>query len=193
MRWLLRTLVVSAALVCAPALSSPLLRAQENSRLSEAELLALAQRCAPRVAPDTIEAVVRQESALHPYALSVNYPRRAARALGFPNGQFGLARQPRTREQALHWAHWFVRHGYTVSVGLMQINIEQAHNLGLAPSALFDPCTNIAAGGRMLADAFRGRANNLNGLADAFAVYNAGSVALGHKNGYAAGVVAKAP
>ena len=167
--------------------------AQSNVRVSTAQFTSLARRCAPNIAPDTLQAIISQESAFHPYDISVNYPHRSARRLGYPEAAFELVSQPRTKLQAIHWTRWFIDHGYTVSVGLMQVNIEQAQGLGLHPAALFDPCVNLHAGAQILQQNFAGRKNNLDGLAEAFSLYNSGSVHNGLQNSYAAGVIAKAP
>lgn len=182
-----------ALLVCTLLSASTAgLRAQSNARLSETELHQLAVRCAPRVAPDTIEAIVRQESALHPYALNVNYPRKSAKLLGYSDGNFELSKQPTNKQQAIHWTRWFIDHGYTVSIGLMQINMEQARGLGIHPSQLFEPCDNVRAGARLLENAFAGKTRDLHGLMEALSLYNSGSSTLGMSNGYASGVVGKA-
>jgi soluble lytic murein transglycosylase-like protein len=76
----------------------------------------------------------------------------------------------------------------------MQVNTETAAALGIKdPTALFNPCLNVAAGAAILKSAYAGQPRNLQGLARAFAIYNSGSVAVGTRNGYASGVIAKAP
>jgi type IV secretion system protein VirB1 len=176
------------ALVCMSA------DAQLNAKLDRSQIRSLAERCAPKVHPDTIEAVIRQESAYYPYSLSINYPKTEAARQGYANGLYQLARQPKTLHEAVTWTRWLLQNGHTVSIGLMQVNSEQASKLGIKDlRLLYDPCVNVAAGAVILQESFRGQPSNLDGLAHAFAVYNAGSPQLGTENGYAAGVIGKAP
>jgi len=168
--------------------------AQLNTPLTTAQVRSLAPLCARRVHPDTIEAVIRQESAYHPYALSINRPQTDATRQGYHDSLYQLARQPRSLREAVAWTLWLESHGHTVSIGLMQVNTEVAATLGITdPTALFNPCLNIAAGAAILKNAYAGQPHTLQGLARAFAIYNSGSVALGIRNGYASGVIEKAP
>lgn len=63
---------------------------------------ALAQRCAPKVHPDTILAVIQQESARYQYALSINYPKTEAARQGYAQASYELARQPATDKKLSH-------------------------------------------------------------------------------------------
>ena len=45
-----------------------------------------AQACAPAIEAVTLAKIAKQESALRPWALSVNYPNGTARKLGEPGG-----------------------------------------------------------------------------------------------------------
>lgn len=179
--------ICALVLICTNALG------QTNTALQPTQVRALASRCASRVHPDTIEAIIRQESEFHPYALSINYPKREATRLGHPNALYQLARQPRSLQEAITWTSWLLQNSHTVSIGLMQVNSEQAPRLGINDfRLLFDPCINLAAGAVILQQSFRGQPSSLDGLAHAFAVYNAGSSRIGIENGYAAGVIGKA-
>lgn len=178
-------------LFLAPCLLS---QAPLNTPLTRDQVRALATRCAVMVHPDTVEAIIRQESAYHPYALSINHPATEAQRQGYADSLYQLAQQPRNRREAIAWAKWLLRHGHTVSIGLMQVNTEVAPSLGIQnPLALFNPCLNLAAGAAILRSAYAGQPHNLQGLANAFAIYNSGSVGVGTRNGYAAGVISKAP
>jgi hypothetical protein len=167
--------------------------AQQNTRMNQQTLRRLAQVCAPNVAPDTIEAIATVESALYPYALSVNYPTHSARALGYEESNLFLAGQPKTREEAINWTRWLLRHGYTVSIGLMQVNIEVAQALHIQPATLFEPCTNLAAGVRILADDYATQTHDLDGLIRSLSLYNSGSTSTGIHNGYANSVIQSPP
>ncbi len=169
-------------------------RAQANNPLSTTQLRRVAEHCVRKVHPDTIEAIAKQESGLFPYSLSINYPKTEAKHMGFANAEYQLSRQPRTRREAIAWTRWFLQHGHSVSIGLMQVSSEQARQLGITDlSELFDPCVNLAAGAVVLQDSYRGQQPTVQGMEHAFALYNAGSIPIGTDNGYAAGVLAKAP
>ena len=169
-------------------------RAQANRPLSRAEVRTLASSCARKVHPDTVEAISKQESAFYPFALSINYPKTEAKGMGYAHAEYQLARQPKSEREGIAWMRWFLSHGHSVSIGLMQVSTEQARQLGIKdPAALFDPCLNMAAGAVILQESYRGQSPTLNGLANAFALYNAGSQTLGRGNGYASGVIQKAP
>lgn len=86
-----------AALSC-----SSYLAAQANNRLPLATFNQLAAICTPNAAVDTLDAVALTESALHPYALSLNYPATVAAYNGLHNQEVYLQRGPGSA---------FVRHG----------------------------------------------------------------------------------
>src|SRR6266567_1174070 len=126
-----------------------------NAKVTSEDFRALAGKCAPDVPLVTLRAIARAESAFRPYALSLDYPLRTARSHGFNNGGIFLARQPRNLAEARAWAHWLMRQGGTVSVGLMQVSSQHAAGLGLTTDQLFDPCTNIRAGAGILTIKYR--------------------------------------
>ncbi len=180
-----------AALSC-----SSYLAAQANTRLPMATFNQLAARCAPNAAVDTLGAVALTESALHPYALSLNYPATVAAYNGLHNQEVYLTRQPATLPEAIHWTRWFHSRGYTVSIGLMQINSENAARYGVAVRQLFDPCTNVAIGARLLGEIYSTTPHSgkpdINALFSTFSLYNSGSFTTGLKNGYASTVMSNA-
>ena len=84
-------------------------RAQNpDARLSQAEFVLLAGRCAPVAPADTLLAIASTESGLHANAISINRPNAAARRAGYSNGELVLKRQPKDRKEAMNWLHWFV-------------------------------------------------------------------------------------
>ena len=168
-----------------------------HSRLSEAEFVALAARCAPGAPPDTLLAIARTESDLYANAVSVNRPNAAARRAGYINGQLVLTRQPEDRKEAMHWLRWFGVHRYTVSVGLMQVNSELAPQFHLKPEQLFEPCTNIRVGAAILISVYTDLAREMgegySALDAALSFYNSGNSITGFRNGYVSRVYAHAP
>jgi type IV secretion system protein VirB1 len=181
-------LVISAA-ACAQSTNS----AFDNSKYSEPQMVSLLQSCAPHAAVNTMLAVATTESAYHPYAISLNSPLTIAKKLGREGEVVQLQRQPASRNEALAWMRWLRQHKVTVSIGLLQVNSENAARFHLEPEDLFDPCTNISVGSKLLAEAFASQKHfnpdNQIALLRALSVYNSGTASLGFYNGYVAQVL----
>jgi len=146
-----------------------------------AAIFTLASQCAPSVAPETVLAIVRTESHEHPFALGVNGGRQPT---------------PRTNAvDAAATARRYIAAGYSVDLGLGQINSRNMRALGLTWETVFDPCTNIAALGQLLTHSYNaakpGR-DPQSALRVAFSLYNSGSTSRGFRNGYVAKVVGNA-
>ena len=90
-----------------------------------AAILGLASHCAPNVAPQTVAAIVRTESHGNPFALNVNGPRQPGN-------------QP-TAAAAAITARQYIAAGYSVDLGLGQINSRNMRKLGLTWETVFDP------------------------------------------------------
>jgi len=142
--------------------------------------LALLQLCAPGVAPQTMEAIIRTESGFNTLALHVN-------------GEYRLRGAPRTASEAAAWSAWLIRQGYSVDMGLMQINSRNLDALGMTAADAFDPCQNLRAGARILtANYFKAAQFSGTGttaLLEAISAYNTGNFRGGFRNGYVARVV----
>jgi len=145
-------------------------------------VLALAAQCAPTVAPATLLAVARAESALDPLAIGVN-------------GPGGRRRTPRSKAGAITAARELLRAGRDLDLGLLQINVRNLARLGLSLEAAFDPCRSLAAGARVLEDGYaRGERRHGQGQAAlrvALSYYNTGHATRGFANGYVARVTAQ--
>lgn len=133
--------------------------------------------CAPDVAPVTIEAVVQVESRSDSLALHVNR----------------LPVQPppaRALDEAVRTAEAFIARGYSVDLGLMQVNSRNLSALGLTVARVLEPCANINAGGAILAANYRQAVQTLGegqaALQAALSAYNTGDFARGFANGYVA-------
>lgn len=139
--------------------------------------------CAPQVAPVTMMAIVRVESGGNPLAMNVN-------------GKHRLVRQPQSRKQAIAWSEWLISRGYSVDMGLAQVNSANLRRLNVSPAELFDPCANLAAGASILsanyADAARRFGSEQAALQAALSAYNTGNHRKGFRNGYVAKVTAAA-
>jgi type IV secretion system protein VirB1 len=149
--------------------------------LSAALVAHLAAACAPEAATGTLAAVAAAESGLDPLAI---YDNTAAEAW-----------RPRSRPEAVALARYLIGAGHTVDLGLMQIDSRNLARLRLAVAEAFDPCASLAAGARVLADAYRGGTTHSAqqaALRVAFSRYNTGSPTSGFRNGYVARVLAAA-
>jgi type IV secretion system protein VirB1 len=136
----------------------------------------LAARCAPSVAFETLAAVMRAESGIKPFALGVNGPE-------------GGPLFPKTHEAAVTLATDLIqRQGRSVDLGLMQVNSGNLRVLGLTVAEVLDPCTNLAAGARILREGYaaarRSEADPQRALRVAFSRYNTGHFERGFANGY---------
>lgn len=143
--------------------------------LELATVIALSQRCAPQVAPETLAAVARVESRFNPYAIGVN-------------GSSRLAQQPRSKDEAIRIATRLLARGENIDLGIGQINSSNMEWLGLSVADAFDPCKNLAAAGRVLTTNYRSVAatapTQQHALRVALSMYNTGSQTRGFRNGY---------
>jgi type IV secretion system protein VirB1 len=114
--------------------------------------------CAPAVDPVTMAAVVKQESGGQPWVVNNNTTNKSM--------AFG------SKAAAVAAAVAAVGRGESVDLGLVQINSNNLPALGLTVEQVFDPCTNVAAGARILAMGYQ-RAGSLGG---ALSMYNTGQV-----------------
>ena len=148
---------------------------------SAAAILALASQCAPTVAPETVLAIVQTESSGEQFALNVNGGRQPARQT--------------SAADAAATARRYVGAGYSVDLGLGQINSRNMRWLGLTWENVFDPCTNVAALARVLTanyNAVKAGRDPQAALRVALSMYNTGSQTRGFRNGYVAKVVGNA-
>jgi type IV secretion system protein VirB1 len=147
------------------------------------EFIALAQQCAPTVAPQTLAAIVKQESGFRPLAIGIN-------------GGARLERQPGNVGEAVATAKWLIEKGYNIDLGLGQINVKNVVKMGLSIEDTFDPCKNLAASAQILTENFQGAKrstqNDQVALRAALSMYNTGSYTRGFENGYVQNVLAKA-
>ena len=144
------------------------------------EVAALADRCAPLVAVETLVSIAAVESGLDPLAIGVNgTPVVRVRAAD--------AGDAATKAQAL------IDQGRSVDLGLAQINSRNLARLGLSVEAAFDPCRNLTAAATILAEDY-GRSREAGPDAQAalrisLSRYNTGDPQRGFTNGYVARVV----
>lgn len=151
--------------------------------LSLEDAAALAARCAPSVAPQTLLAIVAVESGFEPLAIGVN---------GAPR----LTVTATTPAQAAAKAAALIAAGRNLDLGVAQINSRNLRPLGLGLAEAFDPCRNLAASARLLTrDYARSRADQVGAqpaLRATLSYYNTGDPSRGFGNGYVAKVTAAA-
>lgn len=142
-------------------------------------LLALAERCAPQVAAETLAAVAWTESRFDPLAIGVN-------SGGRPPARPGSA------EEAARIARRFIERGANIDLGVAQINSANLARLGLTPETAFDPCRNLRAAATVLLEGYRpagpSRTERQAALRVALSRYNTGHPGRGFRNGYVAKV-----
>jgi type IV secretion system protein VirB1 len=127
-------------------------------------LLQLFLRCAPNVGAVTMSALVAYESGGNPYAVGDNTTRRSYAPAG------------RAAAEAL--AVRLLRAGHRIDVGYAQIDSDNFARLGLDPAVAFEPCVNVAAGARILTEAYAGAGRRFGpgqaALVHALSAYNSG-------------------
>ncbi|MBB5746543.1 lytic transglycosylase domain-containing protein [Brevundimonas variabilis] len=140
-------------------------------------ILALAERCAPQVAPQTIAAVAYAESRFNPVAIGVNSGPRPVRT-------------PRSREEAIRTTRSLLARGANLDLGLGQINSANLEWLNLSIEDVFDPCKNLTAAGVVLRSGYRWSVGEDRQVALRVALsrYNTGHPDRGFRNGYVARV-----
>lgn len=139
-------------------------------------VMALAQRCAPGIAPEAILSIVSVESKFDPLAINVN-------------GVGGIRATSAT--QAIDVASRYIRAGYSVDLGLAQINSRNLGWTGLSITSAFDPCSNLAAAEKVLRSGYAlasREAGGLDAISRTFSLYNTGSTTAGFRNHYVARV-----
>jgi type IV secretion system protein VirB1 len=122
-------------------------------------LAALMVRCATNVAPSTMAAIVRVESGGDPLAIGDNTARRSY--------------HPANRASAEALARRLLDAGHSLDLGLAQIDSVHFTGFDLNVHTIFDACTNLNAGARILSDDYGFAARR----------YGSGQVALRHAIG----------
>ncbi|MFJ3317207.1 lytic transglycosylase domain-containing protein [Herbaspirillum huttiense] len=148
----------------------------------------VASRCAPKIHPKTLGAIVRHESKGNPFAIS-------------DDGDFSLPADervlrsfyPATKEEAIQIMKTLRDQKHVFGVGAGQINIRNFARLGLSFDDALDACKNLASAQTILLDDYA-RAVKIYGpgqtaLQAAISAYNTGSLVNGFDNGYVQKVV----
>jgi type IV secretion system protein VirB1 len=137
-------------------------------------MLDLLMMCAPAVDPVTMAAVVKQESAGHPWVINNNTTKKSSNF--------------RTRAEAVAAASSAIQQGDSVDMGLAQINSQNLPALGLSVDQVFDPCINLAAAAQILSAAY----TKSGSLVGALSSYNTGRADSSRGFAYAQKIFAQA-
>jgi len=139
------------------------------------DFAAVAELCAPGVAPDTLARIASVESSFNQYAIGVVGGR--------------LERQPRSLAEAVATAHMLAANGYDFSVGVMQVNERNFGRFGLTIESAFDPCRNLRTGASIYADCLNRAGGSASAHGDALSCYYSGNFITGYKSGYVSKVM----
>lgn len=155
------------------------------------DLSALIEQCTPpRVAQQTMSAIMRIESTHEPHAIGYKIIRKSDRTV------FILTKQPHSQNEAVKWATWFDKNGYEYDAGAAQVHSTNFAKFGLSASTAFDVCANIRAGAQILSECFaRAKPKYQNeqvALRAALSCYQSGNFTTGFRTGYVARVVGAA-
>src|SRR5687767_2719140 len=101
----------------------------------------LAHECAPNVSLATMEAIIKVESGSDPLAMNVNRVKVQPVV-------------PKTAPEVAALAKEWIAKGFTVDLGLAQINSANLPALGLTVEQVLDPCTNLRAGAAILSEGY---------------------------------------
>ena len=132
---------------------------------------ALILQCAPDVAHSTMAAIVKVESGGHPWVINDNTVKGSSKFS--------------SKDEAVTEAKKRIALGRSIDMGLAQINSSNLKRLNLTVDQVFDPCTNLNAGSKILIE-FYARAASKYGpgkeaLFHALSGYNTGSLYKGEK------------
>lgn len=149
------------------------------------EFAALITRCAPTVHPETMAALISAESRGHQFAIAdagpVKLPWAQRKAL-VRSYYLGSVDEATTKATEL------IAAGHTVSLGLSQVNDRNLGRLGLTVRAMFDPCTNLATGGKIVTEFYLRAVKKFGpggkALRAAISAYNSGDWMRGENEGY---------
>ena len=176
---------LGSLMLAVAGLSSAIAPVHAGTKPAQEDIRALIARCAPTVDLDTMTAVIAAESKGRQFAIAdagpVKLPWSERKLLVRSFFEDNL-------EAAVTRANTLIANGHTVSLGLAQINDRNLASLGLTVREVFEPCTNVAAGAKILT-AFYSKAANTFGpgeraLRAALSAYNSGDFYRGERDGY---------
>ena len=132
----------------------------------------LAQQCAPEIATEAVVPIIMTESRGDALQINVNKGPRV-RAASVIEGAAIVRR--------------YMAAGYTVDVGLAQVNSSNFARLGVTVEQAFNPCTNLRLASAVLQHGY-GLASRyytgIDAISATYSLYNTGTLTRGFGNGY---------
>lgn len=148
--------------------------------LTLAAVVALAQQCAPGIATEALVPQLRVESQFNELAIGINH---------------GPTVKAVSVDDAISIATRYIRAGYSVDLGLAQINSHNLARLNLTVAQAFDACTSLRAAETVLTENYALASQSVSGIdaiSRTWSYYNSGSPTRGYANGYVGKVWAAA-
>lgn len=139
--------------------------------LTLAAVMGLAQHCAPGIALEAMIPQVQVESHFNELAIGIK----------------GRSISAKSVAQAAQLATSYIAAGYSVDLGLAQINSHNLNRLGMSVQDAFDPCTSLSAASVILTENYQAASVSYAGIDAinvAWSLYNSGSTTRGFHNGY---------
>lgn len=137
------------------------------------------EHCIDNVHPATVQHIIKVESNNRPYAINVNKLHQKSKP---------RYTQPKTKQDAIEKANYYISLGHSVDLGLMQVNSNNLLTYGVSVSDMFDECRNINIGSKILLEAYTRAIRRFPepqvALRHALSVYNTGNFTKGFHNGY---------
>ncbi len=157
------------------------------------DIHALVEQCAPNVGTTTMLAIIKTESGGDPFILADAGPKN----LPWAKRKFMVKSiRSATKEDAAKKAKTLLNNGHIVAIGLSQINANNLSRLGYSIEDILDPCTNIKAGSKILADNYENALDSFpdktQALHAAISAYESGNFVTGFTDGYVKRVLANA-
>jgi transglycosylase-like protein with SLT domain len=168
---ILLTIIMANTVMSVPGIA-------KSTALSDQQLSLLVRQCARFSDPSVLQSVARIESHLNPLALL--------------NDTKHISIAPSSIAAGVEQAKQWISQGYSVDIGLMQINSGNLSALGMTVEDALDPCRSLEAGASILSAAYaRGAsvADRQAALLIALSRYNTGHPLTGVVNGYANQVI----
>jgi len=140
--------------------------------LTLAAVMTLSQHCAPGIAIEALVPQLKVESHFDPLAIGINH---------------GPVVHARTLPEAVGIATRYIQAGYSVDLGIAQINSRNLRRLGLSVEQAFDPCRSLQAASVVLTENWTNVSATRTGadaISTTWSVYNSGSTSRGFRNGY---------
>jgi type IV secretion system protein VirB1 len=153
------------------------------------------QQCAPNVGPVTMMAIIKTESAGHPFILADAGPGNLPWS---QRKHLVRTLRPQSAAEAAGMVRDLVNNGHIVAIGLTQVNVRNLPRMGLTVEQVLDPCTNIATGAKILTNFYASALKQLGttdkqaALQAALSAYWSGDFRRGFDGGYVQQVIKNA-